>query len=102
VLLAIDAVLHGMVIYRFGLRDRANVPFLVFAIVDAVLAITAFLAWPYALWATLILSVIGLIGLTATFNKPRREKTLDGAIWVVDAVIILLAAYLLFVAGGGA
>jgi hypothetical protein len=94
-LLALDAVLHGFLIYRFGTNQ--NVPFLIFAFVDAILAIAVFLAWPYALWATLALSAFGLAGLTVTFNKPDREKSLDRVIWVVDAVIVLYAAYLLFV-----
>ena len=95
-LLALDAVLHGLVIYRFGTAQSANMPFLIFAFVDAVLAIGVFLAVPYVLWATLLLSAFGLIGLTVTFNKPVREKTLDRAIWVVDVAIVLYAAYLLF------
>ena len=98
-LLAVDAALHAFLIYRFGTSDRANMPFLIFAFVDAILAIAVFLAWPYALWATLVLSAFGLVGLTVTFNKPNREKTLDRVIWVVDAVIVVFAAYLLFFAG---
>jgi hypothetical protein len=43
----------------------------------------------------LILSAVGLVGLTITFNKPEHEKTFDRVIWVVDAVIVLFAAYLL-------
>ena len=79
-LLAVDAILHATVIYRFGTGDRANMPFLVFAVVDALLAIAVFFAMPYAIWLTLILSAIGLVGLTVTFNKPQREdKTLDRA-----------------------
>lgn len=96
--LLVDAALHALVIYRYGSGDN-NMPFLIFAIVDLVLAIAVFLAWPYALWATLVLSVIGLIGLTVTFNKPQRDKTLDRIIWGVDAVIVLGAVYLLFFAG---
>ena len=97
-LLAVDAVLHGFVIYRYGTQQSANVPFLIFAFVDAILAIAVFAAVPYALWATLVLSAFGLVGLTVTFNKPQREKTLDRVIWAVDAVIVLTAAYLLFFA----
>jgi uncharacterized membrane protein HdeD (DUF308 family) len=93
-LLAADAVLHAVVIYRYG-TDQ-NMPFLVFAVIDALLAIAVFLAWPYAVWATLVLSVIGLFGLTVTFNKPQREKTLDRIIWGVDAVVVLLSIYVLF------
>jgi len=94
--LAVDAGLHGFVIYRFGIGDRANMPFLIFAFVDAALAIAVFFAVPYALWLTLALSAIGLAGLTVTFNKPDREKSLDRVIWAVDAAIVLFAAYLLF------
>jgi hypothetical protein len=97
-LLLVDAALHGYVIYRFGTGDN-NMPFLIFAIVDLVLAIAVFFVWPYALWATLILSVIGVVGLTVTFNKPQRDKTLDYIIWVLDALIVLGSIYLLFFAG---
>ena len=95
-LLALDAVLHAVVIFRYGLNDKANVPFLVFMLVDAVLAVIVFLQLPYALWAALLLSAFGLIGLTVTFNKPQRDKTIDKAIWVVDLAVVACAAYLLF------
>src|SRR5262249_32840321 len=94
-LLALDAVLHGFLIYRFGTNQ--NVPFLIFAFIDAALAVAVVFLVPYAGWAALGLSAFGLIGLTVTFNKPQRENTLDRVIWVVDAVIVLYAAYLLFV-----
>ncbi len=100
--LLLDAALHALVIYRFGLNDRNNMPFLIYAIVDLALAAAVFFAWPYALWATLILSAIGILGLTVTFNKPQREKTMDKVIWVVDALIVIGAVYLLFFAGSGA
>jgi hypothetical protein len=94
VLLAVDAVLHAALIYRFGTPQ--NVPFLIFVFVDAALALAVIFAVPYALWATLVLSAFGLIGLTVTFNGPQREKSLDRVIWVVDAAIVLYTAYLLF------
>jgi len=94
--LLIDAVLHGLVIYRFGTGDSANMPFLIYAVVDLVLAIVVFFAVPYAIWAALILSLIGIVGLTVTFNRPQHEKTLDRIIWGVDAVIVVLSAYLSF------
>ena len=92
-LLAVDALLHAIVIFRFGTKD--NMPFLVFLIIDAMLAVLVFLAVPYSVWATLVLSAIGLVGLTVTFNKPQREKTLDRIIWVVDVGVVLCAIYLL-------
>jgi hypothetical protein len=101
-LLLVDSLLHASVIYRFGIADRSNVPFLVFAVIDLLLAAAVFLAWPYAVWATLILSVAGIVGLTVTFNKPQREKTLDRVIWAVDALIVITAIYLLFFAAAGA
>lgn len=94
-LLLLDAALHAVVIFRFGTADN-NMPFLVFAIVYLVLAIVVFLAVPYAVWAALILSAIGIVGLTVTFGKPQRDKTIDRMIWVVDLAIVVLAAYLLF------
>jgi hypothetical protein len=94
ILLLIDAALHALVIFRFGATD--NVPFLIFGIIDLALAIIVFLAVPYAVWAALILSVIGIVGLMVTFNKPQRDKTLDRIIWVVDLAIIIVAIYLLF------
>ena len=94
----LDAILHGVVVSRFGLTDKANVPFLVFGVIDAILAVAVFLAWPYAIWAALILTILGIVGLTVTFSKPQREKSIDRAIWVVDAAIVLCAAYLLFFA----
>jgi hypothetical protein len=94
ILLAVDAVLHGALIARFGTNQ--NVPFLIYAFIDAVLAVLVFLAVPYTLWATLILSAFGLIGLTVTFNQPMRDKSLDYVIWVVDAAIVIYSAYLLF------
>ena len=97
-LLLADAAVHAYVIYRFGTNE--NMPFLIFAVIDLALAIAVFFAVPYALWATLILSAVGILGLTVTFSKPQREKTLDTIIWGLDAAIILVAIYLLFFAGG--
>ena len=96
-LLVLNAVLHAVLIARFG--TASNQPFLVFAIVYAVLAVITWLAVPYALWAVLVLAVIGLVGLTVTFNKPIRDKTLDRIIWVADVAVVLWTLYLLFQAG---
>jgi hypothetical protein len=93
-LLAVDAALHAFLVLRFGTNQ--NVPFLIFAFIDAALAVAVFFSVPYAIWAALILTAFGLIGLTVTFNAPQREKTLDRMIWVVDVAIVLCAAYLLF------
>lgn len=95
ILLLVDAVLHGIVILRYGSGDN-NMPFLVFGIIDLALAVIVFLGVPYAVWAALVLSVIGIVGLTVTFNKPQRDKTVDRIIWAVDAAVIVCAIYLLF------
>jgi hypothetical protein len=65
-------------------------------VIYAALAIALFVAVPYVLWAMLILAAIGLIGLTVTFNKVPRDKTLDRVIWGVDALTVLGAIWLLF------
>jgi hypothetical protein len=100
-LLFANAAVHTFVVYRYGAGGN-NMPFLIFAGLDLVLAIVVFLAWPYALWATLILSAVGLVGLTLTFRKPQRDKTPDYLIWALDAAIVVVAAYLLFFAGAPA
>lgn len=94
-LLAVNAIVHGIVVARFGIRNN-NQPFFVFMFVYALLAIAVYLSMPYALWAVLGLATIGIIGLTVTFNKPVRDKTLDKVIWLLDAATILYAGYLLF------
>lgn len=96
-LLTTNAIVHGIVVARFGVRNN-NQPFLIFAIVYAALAIAVYLSVPYALWMVLLLAVIGILGLSITFNKPVRDKTLDKIIWLLDATVILYTAYLLFAA----
>jgi|GEM_PF-2701822 hypothetical protein len=96
-LLVTNAIVHGIVVARFGVRNN-NQPFLMFAIVYAALAIAVYLSVPYALWAVLLLAVIGILGLSITFNKPVRDKTLDKIIWLLDATVVLYTAYLLFAA----
>ena len=96
-LLAANAIVHGIVVVRFGFRNN-NQPFLVFAFVYAALAIMVYLSVPYALWAVLLLAVICIVGLSVTFNKPVRDKTLDKIIWLLDAATVLYTGFLLFAA----
>jgi hypothetical protein len=93
-LAALDAILHGALVYRFGVKG--NEPFAAFTVVYVLLALALFFAVPYALWATLVLAVVGLVGLTVTFNKTVRDKTLDYVIWAVDAAVVIGAIWLLF------
>jgi hypothetical protein len=96
-LLATNAFFHGIVVARFGVRNH-NQPFLIFALVYAALAIAVYFAVPYALWAVLLLSIFGLVGLSVTFSKPVRDKTLDKIIWLLDAATILCVGYFMFAA----
>ena len=96
-LLTTNAIVHGIVVARFGVRNN-NQPFLLFAIVYAALASAVYLSAPYALWTALVLAVIGILGLSITFNKPVCDKMLDKIIWLLDASVILYTAYLLFAA----
>jgi hypothetical protein len=93
-LLAVNAVLHVLIVYRFGAKE--NVPFLVFAVIYAALAIGVFLGAPYILWLTLIPTAIGLVGQTVTLNRLKRDKTIDWAIEAADAATLLCTLYLLF------
>jgi hypothetical protein len=94
-LLAIDAALHALLVYRFGIKE--NMDFLVYVFIYAALAVAVLLDLPYALWLALVLSVIGFVGLTVRFNQPQRDKTIDKGIWVADLAAIVCAIYLLFV-----
>jgi hypothetical protein len=94
-LLAIDAALHALLVYRFGIKE--NMDFLVYVFIYAALAVAVLLDLPYALWLALVLSVIGFVGLTVRFNQPERDKTIDKGIWVADLAAIVCAIYLLFV-----
>lgn len=96
VLPAINAILHGIIVARFGIRN--NQPVFVFMLVYAALAIAVYLSVPNVLWAVLLLTTIGTIGLTVTFNKIARDKRLEMVIWPLNIVIILVAGYLLFAA----
>ena len=93
-LLAVNAVLHVLIVYRFGAKE--NVAFLVFAVIDAALAIGVFLGAPYILWLTLIPTAIGLVGQTVQLNRLKRDKTIDWAIEAADAATLLWTLYLLF------
>jgi hypothetical protein len=95
--LAVNAILHAAVIARYGVRGN-NLPFLLGALAYAALALAVYLSVPYSLWGVLVFSVVGITGLTITFDKPVRDKTFDRLIWLLDAVTILLVGYLLFVA----
>jgi hypothetical protein len=93
-LLALDAVLHVLIIARFGIKG--NVPFLIYVFIFAAMAVAVYVSVPYALLATLVLTLLGIIGQTVNLNRITRDKTLDRVIWTNDAAILLCTAYLLF------
>jgi len=93
-LLAVNAALHGTIIARFGVKG--NEPPFAFGIAYAALAVAVFLAIPYALWATLIVSVVGVAGLTAAYAKIPHEKSVERLCWILGATIVVMTAYVLF------
>ncbi len=93
-LLAVNAVLHVLIISRFGLKG--NISFLVYALIDAALAVGVFLDLPHVLWVTLILTAIGFVGQLVTLKRLTRDKTIDWAIAAADAATLLCTLYLLF------
>jgi hypothetical protein len=93
-LLAINAVLHVVIVSRFGLKE--NVAFLVYAVIDAALAVGVFLGLPHVLWVTLILTAIGFVGQLVTLKRLTRDKTIDWAVAAADAATLVCTLYLLF------
>jgi len=95
VLLLGNAVLHGVIVGRFGIKG--NEPPALFGILYAGLALAVFLAWPYAPLAVVVVTAVGLIGLAVNFKKLQHETTVEKIIFVVGAATLALAAYLLVV-----
>jgi hypothetical protein len=93
-LYAISAVLHFIMVGRFGVAENKGT--LVFGVIYAALALAVALALPYALWVGLVLTAIGLTGLTLMFNTIARDKSIGVAFWVVDALVIGITLFLLF------
>lgn len=96
ILLAINAILHALIVVRFG--ARGNIPFAAYIVVYAALALAVLLDVPHAIRATLLLAIAGWIGLTIMFRSLDRDRTVDRMIWVLDLATVLVAAYMLFVA----
>lgn len=94
-LLLVNAVLHGIIVGRFGIKG--NEPPAVFGLVYAALAIAVFAGWTYGALATLVVTTVGLLGLALNFRKLQHEPTVEKIIFVVGAAIIAYVAYLLLV-----
>lgn len=95
VLLLVNAVLHGVIVARFGIKG--NEPPALFGLLYAALALAVYFGWTYAVLAALVVTTIGLIGLAVNFRKLQRDTTIEKIIFVVGAAIIVDAAYLLWV-----
>ncbi len=93
-LLAINAVLHALIVYRFGAKE--NVAFVVWAVFDSALAIGVFLGAPYILLLILVPTAIGFVGQAVQLNRLKRDKTIDWVIFAADASILVFTLYFLF------
>ena len=91
-LLLVNAVLHGVIVGRFGIKG--NEPPAVFGVLYAVLALVVFRGWTYGVLATLVVTAVGLVGLALNFRKLQHDTTVEKIIFVVGAAILAWAAYL--------
>ena len=93
-LLVLNAVLHGVIVGRFGLKG--NEPPAVFGLVYAGLAAAVFVGWAHAPVAVLVVTTLGLVGLAVNFKKLQHETTVEKIIFAVGAGILGCAAYVRF------
>jgi len=89
-----NAVLHGVIIGRFGIKG--NVPPAVFGILYAGLALAVFRDWDYAVIAALVVTAVGLLGLALSFKTIQHDRTVERIVFGVGSATIAYAAYLLF------
>ena len=92
-LLISNAVLHGVIIGRFGIKG--NEPPAVFGIFYAALALAVFRDWDYAVLATLVVTAVGMLGLALNYKKLQHDTTVERIVFVVGSATIAYAAYLL-------
>ncbi len=90
-LLLVNALLHGVIVGRFGIKG--NVPPAVFGFLYAALAIALLLGWTHGTLATLIVTTVGLVGLALNFRKLQHDPSIEKIIFVVGATIIACAVY---------
>ena len=92
-LLLSNAVLHGVIIGRFGIKG--NEPPALFGILYAGLALAVFRGWDHAVLATLVVTAVGLVGLALNFKKLQHDTTVEKIVFVVGSATVFSAAYLL-------
>src|SRR5678815_4641934 len=90
-----NAVLHGVIVGRFGLKG--NAPPALFGISYAALALAAFGGWAHAPLVALAVTAMGILGLALNFKKLKHDSTIEKIILVVGAAILACAAYPLLV-----
>ncbi len=90
-LLLVNAMLHGVIIWRFGIKG--NVPPAVFGFLYVALALANLQAWTYGVLATLLVTTIGLIGLAVNYRKLQHDPTVEKIIFGVGLAILACAAY---------
>lgn len=92
-LLVANAALHGVIVWRFGIQG--NEPPAIFSLIYSSLAMAAFSGWTYGAIATLLVTAVGLIGLTFNFRKLQHETTIEKIIFGFGLVIITRATFLI-------
>ena len=95
ILLVVNAVLHAVIVGRFGFNG--NAPPAVFAIVYGALALAVFVGWSGALLVTLVVTALGLLGLAVNFRKLQHETRVEKLIFVIGAAILVSATYAILV-----
>ena len=92
-LLVVNAALHAIIVWRFGIKG--NEPPAIFGLVYAALAIAAFIGLAHVAIATLVVTAVGLVGLTLNFRKIQRDTTIEKIIFGLGLAIIARATFLL-------
>jgi len=93
-MLAADAILHGVIVARFGVKG--NEPPIVFGLIYAALTVAVGLGLHFALWVTLAVALVGNVALAVAFRSIQHETTFERVILVLNAAIVLFVVYLLF------
>ena len=86
-----NAVLHGIIIGRFGIKG--NEPPAVFGTAYAGLSLAVFLGWAHAPLAALVVTAVGLVGLAVNFKKLQHDTTVEKFVFVVGAATVACVAY---------
>ena len=91
-LLALDAVLHAVVVARHGFKG--NLAFAVFAFVFVGLALGVLFDVDHALRMSLAVTAAGMIALTFAMRTRPTTRAIDRAIWLNDGAVLICGGYL--------